>query len=996
MNYYSCTNCNSKIEIEWDFCENCRAEIIKCKICFTPFNKEDLAYQCPFCRSLFHTDHLEQWYKINEYCPHCKKVEKISDFIKISLSSFREYRFDLDKDGKIDPSLLTQMNFQGGFWQSQKLILEKFEQKISSVEKKFYVASPPGSGKTIVGLEIAKRIAKNTLVLTPNFSTQEQWIDKIKLFLNKESNIINTMIGANDPKSSAPITVMTYQRFSVYSQDEEMLIHFAEQMWLKDINEDDKEFIESLKKNNYEEYSIRLNEYINKIRHKIIKGDFTFSDIKIRDILHKNTLEIIDTLKNKGIGLIILDECHHLTSIWAYIVNYLIKEFNSPFILGLTATPPIDMNTESEEVGIYELLFGTVDIEIPTPAAVKQKNIAPYQDLLYLTYPQEDEIREIEEEFKPLRKLFSSFKYRDLKGPLEFLKEEYKNNQLNTLKKYKNDDLLNKINQLFEEQEEIDQEIFTLNELFIILHSYYWNYVKKQENFNSKKTLDYYNKLERFFEKFVNVEDLIKEKEKTFRFLNSSKSRLNAVVDILEHEFLHLKEKLRSVVIYDFSAENLSLNILEKLISNSTTNQLDPVSISSSSIFTDKDIANQILKESERWKENFKFDIKLSIKETENNKIVQIEGNGLDWRTGIYTLLFTYLLEKGITKCLIGPRNILGEGWDSVKLNTLVDLTSVSAYQTVIQTKGRAYRVDETDYLKISNIWDIAVIDPSLPFGLSTFYNIQRKHEHFYGLSEDGIIEKGIGHIYPSIYEDISEIAKDISKFNKIMINKALQREKTYNQWKIGEKYDNVELLSYDLKFEDRNFIIPVVNDAYGVIRYKNYGKRFSRKGYIDFEEKLITDLLSNAFQSLILLNEYKISQEKKNETLSLISDEIKNATFSQRMGNYYRLLLPSINPKVESVLDTMLMLQNANIGISIKELTENGTIIKNSNKIEETMLKQLIVFGFSFLKTEEINQLLVIWNRVVALGEIIKEEIVQEKERHKRIFKVNKKIIWM
>lgn len=159
---------------------------------------------------------------------------------------------------------------------------------------------------------------------------------------------------------------------------------------------ENKEFIESLKKSNYEEYKAKINEYINKIRHKIIKGEFNFSDIKIKDILHKNTLEIIDTLKNKGIGLIILDECHHLTSIWAYIVNYLIEEFNIPFILGLTATPPTDVNVEDEEVGIYELLFGSVDIEIPTPAAVKQKNIAPYQDLLYFVYPQEEERKEIE------------------------------------------------------------------------------------------------------------------------------------------------------------------------------------------------------------------------------------------------------------------------------------------------------------------------------------------------------------------------------------------------------------------------------------------------------------------------------------------------------------------------------------------------------------------------------------------------------------------------
>ena len=44
--------------------------------------------------------------------------------------------------------------------------------------------APPGSGKTIVGLEMITRLDAPTLILVPNITLQFQWKDKLeKLFL---------------------------------------------------------------------------------------------------------------------------------------------------------------------------------------------------------------------------------------------------------------------------------------------------------------------------------------------------------------------------------------------------------------------------------------------------------------------------------------------------------------------------------------------------------------------------------------------------------------------------------------------------------------------------------------------------------------------------------------------------------------------------------------------------------------------------------------------
>lgn len=59
---------------------------------------------------------------------------------------------------------------------------------------------------------------------------------------------------------------------------------------------------------------------------------------------------------------------------------------------------------------------------------------------------------------------------------------------------------------------------------------------------------------------------------------------------------------------------------------------------------------------------------------------------------------------------MIGTRGILGEGWDCPALNTLIDLTGVSAYMSVNQVHGRAIRIDLTKPEKVANIYDIVCI----------------------------------------------------------------------------------------------------------------------------------------------------------------------------------------------------------------------------------------------------------------------------------------------
>jgi hypothetical protein len=97
-------------------------------------------------------------------------------------------------------------------------------------------------------------------------------------------------------------------------------------------------------------------------------------------------------LREAGIGMVILDECHHLLGHWGRVLHDAVDVFDAPIILGLTATPPDLDDKPAEDVERYQRLLGDVDYDIPVPAVIKDGFIAPYQDLAYLVRPTDAEL----------------------------------------------------------------------------------------------------------------------------------------------------------------------------------------------------------------------------------------------------------------------------------------------------------------------------------------------------------------------------------------------------------------------------------------------------------------------------------------------------------------------------------------------------------------------------------------------------------------------------
>ena len=77
--------------------------------------------------------------------------------------------------------------------------------------------------------------------------------------------------------------------------------------------------------------------------------------------------------------------------------------------------------------------------------------------------------------------------------------------------------------------------------------------------------------------------------------------------------------------------------------------------------------------------------------------------------------LVSDLMAAGRVRVLIGTRALLGQGWDLPALNTLVLATNVKSFVSSNQIRGRAIRRNPEDPAKVANIWHIATAAPNDP-----------------------------------------------------------------------------------------------------------------------------------------------------------------------------------------------------------------------------------------------------------------------------------------
>ena len=251
-----------------------------------------------------------------------------------------------NKAANVKPENFEDVTFRGVFRSYQQKVLDETEAYLS--DGRIHIVAAPGSGKTVLGLELIRRLGKPALVLSPTIVIADQWGERFsELFLpdgRAEQDYIS-----EDLKQPGLITSITYQ--ALYSAWNRLAAQRA------DSN----------------------TEGTDEAGADSMPQPYDFREFDLIDRMHK-----------AGIQTVCLDEAHHLKREWQKALEAFIAAVSGEItIVALTATPPYDSN--ESEWRRYISLCGEIDTEIFVPELVAKKTLCPHQDYVMFNYPTEKE-----------------------------------------------------------------------------------------------------------------------------------------------------------------------------------------------------------------------------------------------------------------------------------------------------------------------------------------------------------------------------------------------------------------------------------------------------------------------------------------------------------------------------------------------------------------------------------------------------------------------------
>ncbi len=249
---------------------------------------------------------------------------------------------------------------------------------------------------------------------------------------------------------------------------------------------------------------------------------------------------------------------------------------------------------------------------------------------------------------------------------------------------------------------------------------------------------------------------VLKTCEQNQKLLRDSTAKLQSIAEIIEHELAQQGVLLRSVVLTDYVRkdafptpgeidapmvklgvvpifERLRRSSLPLLSLGALTGSLVIIPDSAKSAFrlaansrgiSLSDIDMRPLAHAPDY-------LQLSVRDADRQRL---------------TAAITDIFQSGDICCLVGTAALLGEGWDAPALNTLILASVIGSFVMSNQMRGRAIRTDPDRPEKVANIWHLATISPidqlSRYSAGADFDTLSRRFTVFHGigLDEDGML----------------------------------------------------------------------------------------------------------------------------------------------------------------------------------------------------------------------------------------------------------------
>jgi superfamily II DNA or RNA helicase len=605
--------------------------------------------------------------------------------------------------------------------------------------RRAWVVLPPGAGKTLIGLEAARRIGRKAVVLVPNTAIQNQWIDHWARFTPA------TVVADSDRSLTADVTVLTYQSLAVFDPDAEV--------------------------------------------------DTDGHARSPMGRLHDNGHELIARLATAGPLTLVLDECHHLLDVWGRLLAEVLDRLPDAVVLGLTGTPPESLSPA--EAQLVDTLFGAAVLGASIPALVRQGHLAPFAELAWLTPPTAVEADHIAAEAERFAELTT-----DLVTSTDFLTWLDARFTANA----------DAVPWARTEKDEPRLAAAALRMHHAGLLGLPPGARLREEHRHAPSAEDWVELLDDYVTHALRDAATLEAIRRALpavgyrltrrgirvaqspvdRVLARSAAKTHATVEITAAEAGSLGDRLRALVLCDHERAGARLPArlrgvldaqagsawltLDNLVADERTRLLDPMLVTGRTVAAGPATARAFLAWAGRPE--------LSI--TEDDGLCVIGGG---WSTRTWVRLVTAFFEEGRCRVLVGTRALLGEGWDARGVNALVDLTAAATSTSVVQTRGRALRLDPDWPEKVANTWTVVCLTDRHPKGAADWQRFVRKHRGYLAAAPDGEIVSGVAHVDAAFSPYLPPPHAELDTVNAAMLLRAAERERTRGAWRVGSGF---------------------------------------------------------------------------------------------------------------------------------------------------------------------------------------------------------------
>ncbi len=585
-----------------------------------------------------------------------------------------------------------QLKFKFTWRSYQQRFLDHFQEHI--LDNHLHVVAPPGSGKTILGLEMLRQVGKPTLVLAPTLTIRNQWQSRLETFFLNNGSFDGYTLDIKNPKT---LTFSTYQSLHALGKSlpgkEDALKLFIEKQGIQAVVLDEAHHL----KNEWWKNLMALKEIENlTVISLTATPPYDSSAQELAKYFQlcgpiDEEIAVPDLIQNE-------DLCPHQDFVFfskpdkaqiKYIITY--REQILAFMNSLLR------NNEFQQLLLQHPLYADTDNSLE---ALYEKPHFFSAILIFL---------------KAAGCAIDSRKLRVL--GFEGKSVDFPN--------------LN-----YEWLERLLQELLVVQRTELFAYEPLLSSLEKQ-----------LAKIGVFEKKRVNfVGD-----EQLYRSLANSPSKLQSIHTILEAEAKQLGPDLKAVVLTDFIRKEFldfkgdDRTLLNKLgvVSIFQTLRVQGSFEGDLAVLTGSLIILHIgvlpaFKEQLRGA-HFQG---VPLPSDGNFLVVEARGSVKNHLVAAVTALF----QAGDIKILIGTKSLLGEGWDAPAMNTLILASYVGSFVSSNQMRGRAIRRDTNAAHKTGNIWHLACLDPTREDGGKDLEKLQRRFEAFSGVSAAGTtyIENGL------------------------------------------------------------------------------------------------------------------------------------------------------------------------------------------------------------------------------------------------------------